>query len=293
MTRLLTFMLSFMMILMLTACGSASLTSVQNAQIPPSALTPAEETVTYTVELTTQENASQAEDGSPLVSYSYELPQLRALRSDGTVIETGETEREEKALAVTKVFNDKFSSWTSAEDFDALTQEAEAELTWRKAENLGWTTGYVLDLDCTVYQTDQLVSVSGLYYSSIDGAAHPNTWLLSWNFDLETGAYFDPDMLAENTEFQNAVTEEIIRQAGEPRADGTIPADSYWEDYREIIANWGTAAVSFDEQGMTVAFSPYELAPYVFGEQVFQIPYDFLEPYLSAHGQRLLGLEEE
>lgn len=293
MTRLLNVMLSLMMIFALAACGSASLNSVQTSQIPTTPVTPAEPAVTYAVELTTQENASQAKDGSPLVSYSYELPQLRALRSDGTVIEAGGTEQEEKALAVTKVFNDKFSSWTSAEDFDALTQEAEAELTWRKAENLGWTTGYVLDLDCTVYQTDQLVSVSGLYYSSIDGAAHPNTWLLSWNFDLETGTYFDPDMLAENTEFQSAVTEEIIRQAGEPRADGTIPAESYWEDYREIVANWGTAAVSFDEQGMTVAFSPYELAPYVFGEQVFQIPYDFLKPYLSAHGQKILGLEEK
>ena len=293
MSRLRNVMLSFMMILTLAACGSASLNSVQTSQIPAAPLTPAEPALTYTVELTTQENASRAEDGSPLVSYRYELPRLRVLRADGTAVEAGETAGEQEALSVAAAFNEKFDAWANAEDFQGLTEEAAQELEWRRTEDLSWSTGYVLELDCTVYQTDRLVSISGLYYSSIDGAAHPNTWLLSWNFDLETGAYFDPDMLAENTEFQNAVTAEIIRQAGEARADGTVPAESYWEDYREIAANWGTAAVSFDQEGMTVAFSPYELGPYVLGEQAFRIPYDYLEPYLSAHGQRLLGLEEE
>lgn len=287
-----TTLLAILLSLALTACSAVPMTSVQNAQ-PPVEAQPAPEIITYTVELTTQEDASRAEDGSPLVSYCYELPRLRAARADGTVIETAETAAERQALDVAAAFNERFDAWAAAEDFEALTQEAEAELTWRRTENLEWNSGYVLDLDCSVYQTEQLISVSGLYYSYMDGAAHPNTWLLSWNFDLESGAYFEPDLLAENTEFQRAVTEEIIRQACEPLEDGTVPAESYWEDYREIAANWSTAAVSFDESGMAVAFSPYELAPYVFGEQVFRIPYDLLKPYLSTHGQRLLGLEGE
>lgn len=288
-----TALLAMMLSLMLTACSAAPMTSVQNAPPPASMLTPAEEKVSYTVEMTTWEDASLAEDGAPLVSYHYVLPELRALRADGTVIETAETAREREALAVTAAFNAKFATWAAAGDFEALTQEAAQDLERRRTNNMEWDEGYVLDLNCSVYQTEQLISVSGLYYSHISGAAHPNRWLLSWNFDLESGTYFDPDLLAESTELQSAVTEEIIRQANEPRADGTVPAASYWEDYREIAANWGTAAVSFDSHGMAVAFSPYELAPYGFGEQTFRLSYDFLKPYLSAHGQKLLGLQSE
>lgn len=277
--------------LALTACSAAPVTSVQTAPPPTSMLTPAEEAVSYTVEMTTWEDASQARDGSPLVSYHYVLPELRALRGDGTRIETARTAQERDALAVTEAFNAKFASWAAAKDFEGLTQEAEEDLEWRQANDMEWNTGYMLDLDCSVYQTERMISVSGLYYSHMDGAAHPNTWLLSWNFDLESGTYFEPDLLAENTELQSAVTEEIIRQANEPLEDGTVPAASYWEDYREIAANWSTAAVSFDSDGMVVSYSPYELAPYVFGPQTFRLSYDFLGPYLSAHGQELLGLQ--
>ena len=34
----------------------------------------------------------------------------------------------------------------------------------------------------------------------------------------------------------------------------------YWEDYQDIAANWSSYAVSFNEEGVTVAFSPYEIA---------------------------------
>ena len=49
--------------------------------------------------------------------------------------------------------------------------------------------------------------------------------------------------------------------------------------------------MSFDEEGMEVIFSPYELAPYAAGPQSFRLSYDWLEPHLSAHGRVLLGLE--
>ena len=128
-------------------------------------------------------------------------------------------------------------------------------------------------------------------YSHIDGAAHPNTWMMAWNFDLEEGTFFEPQLLGEGQDLQAAVTEEIIRQAGEPAQDGTIPAEAYWEDYREIAANWSTAAVSFDQEGMVVTFSPYELAAYALGPQTFRFSYRWMEPHLSSHAREILELE--
>ena len=145
---------------------------------------------------------------------------------------------------------------------------------------MDWPTPYTLELDCTVYQTEHLVSVSGTYYS-YTGGAHPNHWQLGWNYDLQTGQFFDPELLAEGTELQEAVTAELIRQAQLPDESGEIPVEWYWEDYEDIMANWCCYAVTFDEAGMTVVFSAYELAPYA-----------FLEPYLNDSGRLLLGLSE-
>ena len=44
---------------------------------------------------------------------------------------------------------------------------------------------------------------------------------------------------------------------------------------------------------MTVGFSPYELACYAAGPQVFHLTYEQLLPRLSPHGRALLGLETE
>ena len=287
-------LLPALLALTLTACSVPSVAQIQNAPLPPTAmLESAEEPIQYTVELQTWEQSSQAEDGTPLVSCTYTLPVLAASRGDGTAVDEAQTEQEERALAVTEAFNREFQAWTTGETFDELTQEAQADLDWRRTEDVPWTTGYVLDLECQVYQTEELISVSGTHYNFLDGAAHPNIWRMSWNFDLTDGAFFAPDFLAEGSELQTAVTEEIIRQANEPLEDGTVPAEFYWEDYRDIAANWSTAAVSFDAAGMTVIFSPYELAAYGFGEQTFRVSYDFLRPHLSDHGLELLGLTEE
>ena len=80
-----------------------------------------------------------------------------------------------------------------------------------------------------------------------------------------------------------------LGQAHVPMEDGTIPAEWYWEDYETIAADWACYAVTFDEAGMTVTFSPYEIAAYAFGPQVFTMSYEFLEPYLSEHAREVMG----
>ena len=84
--------------------------------------------------------------------------------------------------------------------------------------------------------------------------------------------------------------EEARKKAGE---SGMTAKEFFWEDYEEILADWSSYAVSFDGEGMTVGFSPYELAAYAAGPQVFRMDYGFLEPLLSEEGRALLGLAEE
>lgn len=286
-------LIALLLTLLLTGCGASAMTMVTSSP-PPAASDPepeASETVGYTVELVEWSDEARAEDGTMLASYTFQLPVLTAVRVDGTPITEARSEPEEQALTAAASFNEKFGKWAAAEEFPEFVASAGEDLALRRGWDTQWMP-YELTLDCTVYQTERIISVAGLYYS-YTGGAHPNTWQLGWNFDLEEGAFFGPEILADSTELQEAVSEEIVRQSRLPLDDGTVPAEGYWEDYEAIIANWTSYTVNFDGEGMVVIFSPYELAPYAAGPQTFRVSYDWLEPHLSAHGRAVLGLEAE
>ena len=180
----------------------------------------------------------------------------------------------------------------SAAEGDMMASDLEfamEDYAWRKTEGIEWFNPYALDLSCTTYQTRRMVSVSGVYYS-YTGGAHGNSAHRAWNFDLENGTFFGPELLG-GAELQTAVTEELMRQSTERAAEFDMkPEELYWADYETILADWPSSAVSFDADGMTVSYSPYELAAYAFGAQIYKIPYDVLEPYLSLQGMEILGL---
>ena len=180
---------ALLMALLLTACASISDTDVKNDPPPEVSAVPAQTapaSVHFTVETGVWEDAAAAEDGTPLAEYSFSLPVLSVCREDGTVVETAETETEQKALETAAVFNEKFGKWAAAEEFGEIVEGAAEHLELCREWEMDWVGPYTLDLDCTIYQTEQMVSVSGVYYS-FTGGAHPNTYLLGWNFELDTG----------------------------------------------------------------------------------------------------------
>ena len=111
---------------------------------------------------------------------------------------------------------------------------------------------------------------------------------------LKIGLPVGAETLAGQEPFQTAVSEEIIRQAEAKAMEyDAAPEEFFWPEYETIIGDWPSYAISFDESGMSVAFSPYELAAYAAGPQTFELSYEFLKPYLDEHGLEVLGLDEE
>lgn len=231
----------------------------------------ASEPLTYTVVLKTLEDSAAAADGTTLAVRSYELPEMTVTLPDGTVLTEAASPAETAALERAEAFNSRFRDWAGADGFDEVTAWAEEELAFRTESGGNWTP-YTLELDCSVYQTEQMVCIQAEYYS-YTGGAHPNTVLLAWNFDLMTGQFFAPEILAADGQiFLDAVRDEIIRQI-DMTPEAAVEA-GYWEDYQDIAANWSSYAVSFNEEGMTVAFSPYEIACYAMGPQEFRLSYE-------------------
>ena len=282
-------------ILLLICCLLAGCTAAPAAREPaestpsPAAEPAPEEACICTVEMMDWEDSAVDGDGTSLATCRVHMPVLTARRADGTAIETAGTEAEARALTAAETFNAQFAAWTLDEEFQELADLAREERAWRQES---WGPAFFTEMTSETYQTDRLVSVAGDYYS-YTGGAHPNTVLMAWNFDLETGAFFVPEQLAGDGEaFSKAVSEEIVRQIGETAAEYDLTAaEMFWENYAEIAAGWSSYAVSFDETGMTVGFSPYELAAYAAGPQVFHLSYDLLAPHLSDYGRAVLGLE--
>ena len=292
-------LITCLLVLLLTACSAAP--PAQEPVAPPEDEQPplgtvedvAEAYVRYQVETDVWGDTCITEDGIHLVSYTAEIPVLKAFREDGTEIVSADHPEEEQAVATVEAFNRRFESWYAEEEFLKLARTAEEDLAWVEEEGLHWYGGYELELSCDIYQTDHLVSVSGVY-CSYTGGAHPNTYLLGWTFDLERGVFFGAETLAGQEPFQTAVSEEIIRQAEVKAMEyDAAPEEFFWPEYETIIGDWPSYAISFDASGMSVAFSPYELAAYAAGPQTFELSYEFLKPYLDEHGLEVLGLDEE
>ena len=294
-------LIALLLSLLLTACSAPP---AQEEQVPPEApveqelpleqpAPPQEQTIHYEAETTLFADTLYAEDGTQLLHYAVHIPYLSAWREDGTEITEAQNEPEEKALAAVQTFNDRFAVWHSDEAIREAAEAASMDLAWYQEEQMDWYGGYWMELNCTVYQTEHLISISGVY-SARTGGAHPNTYLLGWNFDPHSGQFFGAERLAGYTEMQEAVASEIIRQAQERAAEYELaPEEFFWPEYESIIADWPSYAISFDENGMKVAFSPYELAAYAVGVQEFILPYDFLADYLDEPAQIILGLTTE
>lgn len=276
----------------LAACAGETVMDVKGA-LPMAA---APQVITYTADTKTHSDTILDEDGTPLVSYSYDVPVLTAWRADGTVVEEARTPEEETALAAVETFNNRYEAWTAEERIEELSGYAAQDRQWRTENDQEWNewSAYTETLVCTIYQTEHLVSVSASY-DSYTGGAHPNQMLLAWNFDLSTGDFFSVETLASDSqEFSKMVGDEIVRQAEAKAAEEGVDAENMlWSDYREIAADWSSYAVSFHQDGMTVGYSPYEIACYAAGAQVYHLSYEQLLPMLSDHGKNVLELESQ
>ena len=134
----------------------------------------------------------------------------------------------------------------------------------------------------SVLETAQYLSLAFEVSTYFVGAAHPNTYFLTLNFDLKSGKLLSlADLFNKNSPYLHRVAElafkEMLKKSGPTYSDkawirrGTAPQES---NYR----NWVLA-----RQGLEILLNPYQVAPYVAGPQRLMIPYSALKPILIKH----------
>ena len=283
--------LTFCLAAALAGCGITTLPTPEDPE-PPAAADPEE--ITYEVTTDPHEETVHAEDGTLLMTVSFQLPHLQAY-ADGTLIETPATPAQEEAMARVNTFNENFNQWR--ESGDTAQSMEDAKSLYQSFPDAFSNTSYCEEFTYTAYRTGSLISIAADYYSYL-GGAHPNDVYFSWNFDLDSGTFLTiPELATDPQTFTLAVADMIEAQAveqfaTEPEYEGLSISDVYWDNYREVMEKWGSDyAASFDADGLTVIFSAYELASYANGPQEFHIPYAALDSYWSDSGRTVLGLD--
>ncbi len=251
--------------------------------------------------LTQDEYTSEVldDDGSLLLTTAWTLPRLVLTDADGTPIERGDaalTPAEQRGLAVCDAFNAETAQLlTQLREFEVdLEDMARSDIALRReladsGQGFGEFVPYVDELSLVhIYQTDTLVSVCTMTYSST-GGAHPNTAFQTWNFDLTSGRFLTyEDLAADEPTFRAVVSGEIMRQIF---AQGL--EENYYDDYATYVENLAYASVYFSEEGMTVLFDEYTIGPHAAGTPTFFVSAGLFADLLSERGLALLALPEE
>src|SRR6185503_4712394 len=140
--------------------------------------------------------------------------------------------------------------------------------------------GYTINL-----AHDELVSVQfdvGSYYQ---GAAHPNSYTETLNYDLKNGKQLKlADLFKPGAKFLQTLstfcTEDLKKQwkqkneesVDEMLKDGTAPTAKNYESW------------TITKRGIGINFDPYQVAPYAVGPQFVMVPYSALKDLIKPDG---------
>lgn len=225
-------------------------------------------------------NQIQAEDGTVLAVYNYQIVQLALGNADA--VSPADAEAAERNI---EAFNSRMRAAVDemAEQGEAMAADAAevyGEYGFLAAE-------YEDDAETSAVFCGEILSVC-LRRGSYTGGAHPNRYTESLLFDLGAGQFTDPIQLADNpAAFLSGAAELLLEKAEDHPA-----YDSFWQDYTDLIARWNEGAVLFDGEGMTVVYSPYEIAPYGMGAVELRLDWEELAPLLGPDGMARLGRAE-
>ena len=271
-------LLSLLLVLILCACAVSQ--PGNGTQMDPEQENVEVTEPLYVFEDVTQERKFVDESsGRVYAFYNYRIPMMRLNIPDGM--------SEDEAAAAQRnmeVFNARMQ--LLMEDAVAFGEEMVQDLDdgyYSMNSELPLTDEKIM----TAWQTGQILTVmaDGYIYS---GGAHPYAYRESYTFDLSVGLFIDPAQIGDDPEaFRVKAAELLVAKA---ESFGEEYTSGYWDDYAEIIANWNDTTVLFDENGMTVIFSAYELGPYAMGPVELQLTYEELADVIGPGGLEHLGV---
>ena len=212
-------------------------------------------------------------------------------------LQPGMSEKDILAVMV-KAFNTEMNNVLAGLESEAAQMAAEAKELYAENGTSVFLNGsyWTNELSLTqTYMTEgKLLSIAAENYTYY-GGVHPNSATRAWSFDLTTGEFLTLDALAsEEGDLQgNSLQESIYWNIYEQIAQKGL-SEGYFDDYDSYLQDFPTlATLNFTENGLTVTFDQYVIAPYAAGPQVFSVPYSEFYNALSEHAKTILDVSQE
>ena len=298
MKKWMTLLLCCVLALNLTACGAGAPGGPED-NAPPQA-----SALHFEVATKVYENEYKADDGTVLMAERYELPVLELRTEDGelytlaeNVTANGGTGNPAQFTAQ-NAFNTEMNNVLAGLESEAAQMAAEAKELYAENGTSVFLNGsyWTNELSLTqTYMTEgKLLSIAA-ENSTYYGGVHPNSATRAWSFDLTTGEFLTLDALAsEEGDLQgNSLQESIYWNIYEQIAQKGL-SEGYFDDYDSYLQDFPTlATLNFTENGLTVTFDQYVIAPYAAGPQVFSVPYSKFYNALSEHAKTILDVSQE
>ena len=298
MKKSMTLLLCCVLALNLTACGAGAPGGPED-NAPPQA-----SALHFEVATQIYENEYKADDGTVLLAERYELPVLELRTEDGELYTLAENVTANGGAGIPaqvtaqNTFNTEMNNVLAGLESEAAQMAAEAKELYAENGTSVFLNGsyWTNELSLTqTYMTEgKLLSIAAENYTYY-GGVHPNSATRAWNFDLATGEFLTLDALAsEEGDLQgNSLQESIYWNIYEQIAQKSL-SEGYFDDYDSYLQDFPTlATLNFTENGLTVTFDQYVIAPYAAGPQVFSVPYSEFYNALSEHAKTILSVSQE
>ena len=141
------------------------------------------------------------------------------------------------------------------------------------------STGSYLDIKYElVSKTDRFFSIQFKISSYVQGAAHPNNRIVSFNYDLESGQELKLEQLfTPGSAYLQFISDFCKADLGKRQ----IGFDSQQTGADPVAENFQIWNVGDD--GLRITFNEYQVAAYAAGPQVVVIPYTVLKPIFNPN----------
>jgi Protein of unknown function (DUF3298)/Deacetylase PdaC len=154
------------------------------------------------------------------------------------------------------------------------------------ADTLPETMGSSLDIDYTLsLAQDDLISLDfgvGSYYR---GAAHPNSYSETVNFDLKNGKSIKlADLFTPGSKYLQTISSYSIQDLKKQskNADSMLDDDWIQRGAGPDAKNYQSWTIS--KKGLGINFDAYQVGPYAAGPQHVMIPYSALKDFIRVDG---------
>lgn len=181
--------------------------------------------------------------------------------------------------------------------YNGMLEAAEDNFAWVREYQVD---GHTLELsDCLSAKVSRLDdNMLSILYSDVNytGGAHGSYGSFGYTFDLQSGEILSLDKLSGDTAGLNEFLVQTMLEIAAadpsfPVEDSFLPAGGREEAFRNLLRE---GAWYFDQEGLVIFSTLYELGPYAAGIAEFRIPYEKLagkidERYLAPTGRGGMG----